>query len=246
MLRGVGIAALVIASAINVSAQATADRQQARLHNQLGWEQMAAEQWQGAATSFQRAIDIDPTFEIPYYGLGRAHLALKQFADAVDALTKCKSLFEAQAGRQFSNRQEAQRFRNDRLTELDEQIRQVQSLPASSRNQDLLRQLHNQRRDIHSALQRGNGMTIDITVPPFVSLSLGSAYFRSGKMADAEREFKAASEADRRSGEALNNLAVVYLETQRFNLALEAVVAAKKTGFKVNPDLEKAIRARTQ
>jgi hypothetical protein len=65
-------------------------------------------------------------------------------------------------------------------------------------------------------------------------------------MADAEREFKAASEADRRSGEALSNLAVVYLETQRFALALEAVESAKKTGFKVNPELEKAIRSRLQ
>ena len=53
-------------------------------------------------------------------------------------------------------------------------------------------------------------------VPAWVSLSLGSAYFRSGKLADAEREYKAAIDADGRSGEALNNLAVVYLETERF------------------------------
>ena len=87
-------------------------------------------------------------------------------------------------------------------------------------------------------------MTIESNVPAWVSLSLGSAYFRSGKLQDAEREFKAAAEADTRSGEALSNLAVVYLETQRYGLALSSIDAAKKTGFKVNPELEKAIRER--
>ncbi|HWI17266.1 MAG TPA: tetratricopeptide repeat protein, partial [Vicinamibacterales bacterium] len=87
-------------------------------------------------------------------------------------------------------------------------------------------------------------VTIENAVPAWVSLSLGSSYFRSGKLQDAERAFKAAVEADRRSGEALNNLAVVYLETDRFELALTTLEAAKKTGFKVNPELEKAIRAR--
>ena len=38
--------------------------------------------------------------------------------------------------------------------------------------------------------------TIESSVPAWVSLSLGSAYFRSGKLADAEREYKAAIAAD--------------------------------------------------
>jgi Flp pilus assembly protein TadD len=79
-----------------------------------------------------------------------------------------------------------------------------------------------------------------------VSLSLGSAYFRSGKLADAETEYKAAISADARSGEAHSNLAVVYLETERFAEALNAINNAKKIGFRVNPELEKAIRDRAK
>ena len=75
-----------------------------------------------------------------------------------------------------------------------------------------------------------------------MSLSLGSAYFRSGKLADAETAYKAAIDADPRSGEAHSNLAVVYLETERFADALTEINAAKKAGFKVNPELEKVIR----
>lgn len=236
----------VAASSPATATQPAADRKQARLQNQLGWEQMGAEQWAGAARSFQRAIEFDPTFEIPYYGLGRAKMAIKQFVEAIDALSQCQGLFRARAGRQFTTQQEAQRYRNDRLTELDEQIRQLQSMPPSARSQELLRQLSNQRRDIHNAVQRGNSMTIDATVPPWVSLSLGSAYFRAGRLADAEREYKATVAADDRSGEAHSNLAVVYLETGRFGEAYAALQAAKTTGFKVNPELERAIRERVK
>ena len=83
-------------------------------------------------------------------------------------------------------------------------------------------------------------------MPPWVSLSLGSAYFRSGKMADAEREYKAAIAVDSRFGEAHNNLAVVYLETNRMAEAEAALKDAKKAGFKVNPQLEQAIKEKRQ
>lgn len=245
-MRRIAAALALVACAVPVYTQSAADRKQARVQNELGWEQMGAEQWEGAARSFQRAIEIDPSFEIPYYGLGRARIALKQFVEAVDALSKCQALFRARAGRQFASQQDAQRYRNDRVTEIDEQIRQVQSLPPSARNQDLLRQLNNQRRDIYNALQRGSSMSIDATVPPWVSLSLGSAYFRAGRIADAEREYKATIAADDRSGEAHSNLAVVYLETGRFAEALASIRAAKKTGFRVNPELERAIEEKAK
>ena len=221
-----------------------AERARAATQNRLGWDYMRAESWDKAAAAFQTAIDIDPTFEVPYYGLGRADLALKQYVAAIAALAKCRDLYQAQVGRQFANAQEAQRYRQDRITEIDEQIRMANSMPPSIQQQDLLRQLGNQRRDVQDAIAKGINVNLDATVPPWVSLSLGSAYFRSGKMADAEREYKATIAADNKSGEAHNNLAVVYLETERFTDALNSINAAKKTGFKVNPELEKAIRSK--
>ena len=240
------VAALMVALMLApVMAQAP-DRNKSRAQNRLGWEYMQGEQFDNAVKAFQLAVEIDPTFEMPWYGLGRAHLALKQFVSASSALERCRALYEAQVGRQFTNQQEAQRYRQDRITEIDEMLRQVQSGPQTPARQDQARQLQEQRRQLQEFIARGNTVAISTGVPAWVSLSLGSSYFRSGKMTEAEREFKAATEADRRSGEALSNLAVVYLETQRFSLALEAVESAKKTGFKVNPELEKAIRSRIQ
>jgi tetratricopeptide (TPR) repeat protein len=246
MYRSLLAALLLVFVAVPAVAQPAGDRNKARTQNRLGWDYMKAEQFENAVKAFQQAVEVDPTFEMPWYGLGRAHLALKQFASATSALTRCRDLYQQQAGRQFTNQQEAQRFRNDRIIEIDEMMRQVQSGPMTLQRQDQLRQLQDQKRQLQEIINRGNTVAIDSSVPAWVSLSLGSAYFRSGKLQDAEREFKAASQADRRSGEALSNLAVVYLETERFDQALESIEAAKKTGFKVNSELEKAIRARAK
>lgn len=205
---------------------------------------MRAEAWPEAARLFQQAIEIDPTYEYAYYGLGRANMAMKRFVEAIAALEKCRELYRAQAGRQFANAQEAQRFRRDRIIEIDDQIRQVQSMPQSMRTADLMRQLQNARREEQDRIERGNNMNIDTSVPAYVSISLGSAYFRTGKLADAEREYKAAIASDSKSGESHSNLAVVYLETSRYEEAEKAVRAAEKAGFRVHPQLKDEIKRR--
>lgn len=230
--------------AITVAAQAPPERQRAQTYNRQGWELMTAESWENAAKAFQQAIAVDASFQDAHYGLGRAQIALRQYVAAIATLTTCRRLYVAQAGQQFTNRQDAQRHRQDRITEIDEQIRQVQTMPPTAQQQNLLRQLNNQRRDIQNAIVKGSSMSVDATVPPWVSLSLGSAYFRSGKLTDAEREYKAAIDVDSRFGEAHNNLAVVYFETDRIAEADAALKNAKKAGFKVNPQLEQAIKGR--
>lgn len=226
------------------AAQTPLDRDRARIQNRLGWDLMKTETWEEAAKAFQSAIDLDPTFETAYYGLGRADMALRKFVSAVTAYSRCRDLYLGQAGHSFANAQDAQRYRQDRITEIDEQIRQVNAMPASIQQQDWLRQLGNQRRDIQDAVTRGNDMNLDARVPPWVSLALGSAYFRSGKLPDAEREYKATIAADPKAGEAHNNLAVVYLETGRLTQAEQEIKAAKKAGFHVNPQLEQDINSR--
>lgn len=209
-----------------------------------GFEHLRVEAWEKAAAAFQSAVDIDPAFEMAYYGLGRAQMGLKRYADAIVALSKCRDLYSAEGGRRFTNTQEAQRYRKDQMMELDEIIRQYQSGPQSVRTSDILRQLTERKRQLQETINRGTNFTIENTVPSYVSLSLGSAYFRTGRLADAEREYKATIGADPKAGEALSNLAVVYLETGRYDEADKAVKAAEKAGFKVHPGLKDDIKKR--
>ena len=78
-------------------------------------------------------------------------------------------------------------------------------------------------------------------MPPSLSLALGSAYFRAGRLADAEREYKAAIAVDARLGEARNNLAVVYFETGRPSDAMREIELAEKAGYRVHPQLKLAV-----
>jgi tetratricopeptide (TPR) repeat protein len=242
------IAALLFGfmSALSASAQVSpADRERATIQNRLGWENMRAEEFQQAVKAFQLAVEIDPEYDYAYYGLGRAHMALKEYPSAISALKRCKDVHVARAGRSYANVQDAQRARNDRIIQIDEQIRMVQSMPQNVQRQDELRQLQNTRRDVQEAIQRGTTAgTLHATVPSYVTLSLGSAYFRAGQMADAEREYLATIQADSRTGEAHNNLAVVYLMTGRYGDADRSLAAAKKVGFRVNPNLEADIKAK--
>ena len=242
ILLAVALTMLALVPVTSAQSLSPADHDRARVQNRLGWEQMRGEKFEQALKHFQAAIEINPEFEMPFYGLGRAHMALKQYVSAISALSRCRDLYVAQVGRQFSTQQDAQRYRADRITELDEMIRQVQSGPQTIQTQDQLRQLQEQKRQLQDIIARGANMSVTTAVPAWVSLSLGSAYFRSGRLADAEREYKATVEADRKSGEAYSNLAVVYLETGRIADAEAALTNARKAGFKVKPRLEQAIK----
>jgi Flp pilus assembly protein TadD len=79
--------------------------------------------------------------------------------------------------------------------------------------------------------------------PAEVSLALGSAYFRSGDLPSAEREWKAAITVNSRLGEAHNNLAALYAMTGRKQQAQESVKQAERSGYQVNPRLKSDIQA---
>jgi Flp pilus assembly protein TadD len=80
--------------------------------------------------------------------------------------------------------------------------------------------------------------------PPGLLLALGSAYFRSGRLADAEREYRATLGVQPKCGEARVNLAVVLLVTGRADEANAQLKLAKKTGYAVPRGLETDVETR--
>ena len=227
----------------HAAAQSTA-RDRAMPLYRLGVEHMRAEAWAEAENQFQSAITADREFEMAHYMLGRALMPQRKYVESIAAFTAARDLYIAAAGRQFSNAQEMQRYWRDQIVALDEVLRSLQSGPQSMRTQDQIRQVNDRKRLIMDNMQRGSSFSVNVAVPAFVSLSLGSAYFRAGKLGDAEREYKAAIASDPKAGEAHNNLAVVYMESGRLDEAEKAVTAAEKAGFKVHPQLKKDIKDR--
>ena len=235
------IAVVMFVSA--VAGQALNARERARPSYDAGLEHMRNESFDAALDSLRAAVIIDPSFEMAHYMLGRVQMMLRQYVAATNSLVKARDLFASQATEQFDNKADAQRRRRDSINELTNLINQAQQARQTPQVQEQIRQYTERRRQLEDS-DREHGISRDQAVPAFVSLSLGSAYFRSGRLSEAEQAYQAAIAADSKMGEAHNNLAVVYMETGRLTEAEKAIRAAEKAGFRVSPALKEEIKNR--
>lgn len=222
----------------------TDDRKLALTAYKQGLEHMRAEDLDKAGAAFETAVKLDRTFAMAYYMLGRVRMAQKRFVEASAAFSAARSLYQAAAGRNFANAREVQRLRRDQIIEIDELLRQLQTGTQTGQTQNQVRQLVARRRALQESIERGNDITLTSSVPAYVSLSYGSAQFRMGNLAEAEKAYREAIAADATTGEAHNNLAVVFLETGRFDEAERAIAAAEKAGFRVPAQLKEEVRNR--
>jgi len=217
------------------------EAREANADYQRGWDAMRAEHWDEAVTDFQHAIDAVPTFELAYYGLGRARMGRREFAKAIEAYIECRNRFLRASGDQFKNDLDARRRIEDRMLQYQTALNQARTSATGrgSQSQQLyIRELQTKLTELQQARDRSVNVSLDTTVPFYVSMALGAAYFRSNDFANAEREYKAALDANSGSGETHNNLAVLYLMTNRADDAASEIKLAEQTGFKVNPQLK--------
>lgn len=238
------ILALGLVSVIPASAQQLNARERARPAYDRGIEEMRMEALEAAARSFQSATEVDPTFDAAFYMLGRTYLSLRQYEAAVQALTSCRDIHLAEASRVSQDRREGARLRKERVDELRRFIGELELVqPQTDRIREQIRQFEERIRQIEN-LDREAGAQKYMAVPAYVSLSLGSAYFRAGDLAEAEKAYLETVATDSKIGEAYNNLAVVYMETGRYAEAEQAVKDAEKTGMRVPQALKDEIRKR--
>ena len=241
VLAAVLLLLVTVAAGVSIG-QSVRDR--AREPYVAGLEQMRNEAFDAAAASFTAAIGIDPDFDMAHYMLGRVRLAQKNYAAAVQSLIKARDLFMAQNSRSFADRREGQRVRRERLAGIDDLLSNLQRVtPQTLQIREQIRQLEERKRQLED-LEREKDLNPDKQIPAFVSLSLGSALYRAGRVPEAETAYAAAVAADPKTGEAHNNLAVIYLETGRYAQAKASLRAAEKAGVKVHPALKSEIEAK--
>jgi tetratricopeptide (TPR) repeat protein len=215
-----------------------ARRQQAIQHYRNGQELMFAEQFEKAAEEFRRAIELDSLLTLAHYGLGQSYMAQKRYASAIQAYLGCREAYRTIFTLQQSRTIQMDRHADEEIRELRDTIQALQrgrikSLAATVDAR--VAQLESRIRDLERMRGQDTGT---FRTPAEVSLALGSAHFRNGDLADAEREWREAVEVNGRLGEAHNNLAVVYMMSGRAGDAERAVRAAEGSGFRVNPQLK--------
>ena len=222
----------------------TAEQRLAREHHQKGRELMRAERFEQAILELRQAVSLDPELVMAHYDLGQARMAVKEFSGAVQAYTECREAWLRFAAEQQKGGFEADAIREDRIRELRDRLGELARIPATpgtaqyAQIQAEITRTENLIQSLDRSQSRGLRR---LELPAELSLALGSAYFRSGKLAAAEREYQAALAVQPKLGQAHNNLAVVWLLQGRPAEAKQAVKRAEKAGFQVSSELKKDI-----
>jgi tetratricopeptide (TPR) repeat protein len=217
-------------------------RDQARQRYRAGQELMLGESFEEAAREFRAATELDPGFVLAHYSLGQALMALKRYPGALQAYTICHDTILRQASLNQRGRAELDQRRRDEIHELEDSLQRVRlgKIKNAALGQEVV--LEERLRVLRDAGLRGAEQTGG--VPAELSLALGSAHFRLGRLENAEQEYRAAIAADRRMGAAHNNLAVIFMMTGRLDEANREVQAAEKAGFTVSARFKQDLKER--
>ena len=241
-VRTIRLAILVVLAGAGVSAQKIADERshrEALVHFRLGQELISIEQFGQATEEFAKAIDQDPLLSLAHYQLGQANMNLQRYANAINAYKGCIEAERQLFSLNQTNRFEVDKHREDEVNELKSILSQGKGrTPTLMALEQRLHDLETQR----SAVAAG----APFKPPAQALLALGSAYFRNGDRDAAEAQWLAAIDANPKLGEAHNNIAVIYMQTGRFDQALQELALAEKAGYKVNSQFKADLKERAK
>lgn len=222
------------------------DLHRAQQHDRRGWTRVDVKDFAGAVREFEAALQIYADYADALYGLGKARMALKDYDGAARALERSRDSYRRSGTQAAEYRLLANRAKADQLRLLRQRVAALENTSAagmgSAPGGTELLDLKQQIRDLQGDRDAGPVTADPRPVPPFISLALGSAYFRLERLTDAERQFREAISVDPRFGEAHSNLALVCLLTGRALEAQSHVQIAEEAKFIVNPELKRQIR----
>lgn len=221
-----------------------------------GVEHVVAERWAEAEQAFLGALAADAGLPLAHYGLGQARMALRRYAEAATAFEESRDAFLCAASLSQEARRASEQRIDAAIRTLREALRDIDE-ERLARERILWQEVNGDPKPrLGEVVRRKEAIESQIASlerlkkrrtggpPPEVSLALGSAYFQTGALAEAEREFRATLASDPESGDAHNDLAVVLMLTGRLDEAERAVRAAEKHGVAVSPRLKEEIRQR--
>ena len=198
-----------------------------------GRDALAAQRWTDAETEFRAAVSLIPGLPLVHYGLGEALMGQTRYTAAVKAFEACRDAYRQIAARGGEHALSIE------IRDLRDTLAALAGKHALSSDRFLEMSLEKRLAELQKWGRR------DVPwIPPGVSLALGTAYFKAGDLVGAEREFLDVLRDDPGSGDAQNDLAVIYMMTGRLAEADEAVRLAEKAGVEVAPRLKEEIRRR--
>jgi len=246
--RAILATALVAALSATVQPQQTSDdqsRREAARHYRAGQEFYASEKFDRAVEEFTKAIENDKLFTLAYYFLGQSYGNQRRYASAIKAYQDCIDACRAVYALRQTNRFEAERRREDTIRELRQTIEvlRTQTKRVSSLGSGLSLQTTQLEQQLQNLERSQTSVEAPFQAPAEVLLALGSALYHNNQIEEAEREWLASIEVNPKLGEAHNNLAALYLQQGRLDVAESELKLAEKYGVRVNPELKKDLKS---
>ena len=238
-LSAVLLCQLATGAAAGQTLASEATRREAFVHYRAGQELLSSERWDQAAAEFQAAIALDGLFVDAHYGLGQAYMGASRYASAAQAFSRCLDAARSIHGLRDRDRVAVDRQIDDEIRELKDAVRRVASGQIKGQGALKATQLEQRIQDLERSRSSNSGA---FEPPAGVLLALGSAHFRNGSRDEAETHWTEAVRVNAKLGEAWNNLAVIYLQSARKEMAEDAVKRAERGGFRVNPRLKDDIK----
>jgi tetratricopeptide (TPR) repeat protein len=199
-----------------------------------GRDALVAKRWADAEAEFGAAIRLQAGLALAHYGLGQALMGQARYAEAADAFLSCRNVFA------LARRPDATKARELEIRDLRDTLAALVGRHALTSDRFLEMQLEKRLAD----LEKGGLPSAGPWVPAGVTMALGTAYFQAGALPEAEQEFLAVLRQVPSSGDAENNLAVLYTSMGRLDEAEAAAARAEKAGVTVSPRLRDEIRRR--
>lgn len=221
------------------------EAQQAMTHYRAGKAALASERYADAEQEFRLAIGLDPLLAAAHYGLGQTKMATKLYHEAVNAFVAAREAFAKGQMLAASDEMSTQRRLDDQIRALQDDVaaaRRQASGPNAAAVQAAITRNEDQIKTLQSLRRRGGEGPLP--TPHWLSFALGSAYFRSGDLKNAEVEYRAALAQKPDLGEGHLNLAVVCMMTGRLDEADSEVALAEKAGVRVPQGLKDDIKRR--
>lgn len=241
-MRGISFVIALFVMSASIGAR-QAQHEIALQHLRTGQQALQQERYDEAEHAFKTALDLDSRLELALYGLGQTYMATKRYGEAVQAYSRCRATFHANESDRLASNVDAERRLDDQIRSLRDLRRGLESGRQRTPNlATALSQIDSEIRQLEGLRRRTPG-SAPVT-PSYISVALGSAFFRTNAFADAEQEWRNALAVDPTLGEVHSNLAVVLMLTHRYDEAGREIELAEKLGFKVNPKLKDDLKNR--
>jgi len=221
------------------------DYNRARQYFHRGLDQLKAERYDRAKSSFEQALKTLPDYAEAALQLGVCQYYLNDFQAAGETIEEAKTKYLRWHHTFYDVKLQLYNEAQNTINELNKQISDVEVQKAQTSG-DQVAKLSQKIAELegikHSYQSVERPMMTEPVVPAKYYFYCGNCYLKMQKWNEAFAEYAQAIEIDPNYGEAHNNLAYIYYLAKQYENAWKHLQIAEECGAKINPKVKEMLQ----